>query len=124
MKISSIQYSPSFKRVYALIGTREQIREATNSLINANGESLTLPATSIYTNKKIQSPLNWDNVPQPPQTGKNISFVVTGHEDVKNISTHVEGWRTLEEISKQIDKFIVLKDIAKQMREVRKSMSK
>ena len=119
MQISSVHYKPSFKKVYALVGTREQIREATNTLINANGESLSLPATSIYKNKKIKAPYS-DYV----DAGKNISFVVTGKEDVKKISTHVSGWRTLEEISKQIDKFIILKDISKQMREVRRSMSK
>ena len=52
MKISSVQYKPNFKSVYAIVGTREQIREATNSLINANSESLALPATSIYRNNK------------------------------------------------------------------------
>ena len=119
MKISSVQYKPNFKSVYALVGTREQIREATNSLINANGESLALPATSIYRNNKKKSPYS-DYV----EVGNNITFVVTGKEDVKKISNHVSGWRTLEEISKQIDKCIILKDIKHQMREVRRSMSK
>lgn len=119
MQISSVHYKPSFKNVYALIGSREQIREATGMLINANGESLALPATSIYKNNKIQSPFT-DYV----GAGKNISFVVTGKEDVKKITTHVLGWTTLEEISKQIDKYIILKDIKQQMREIKRSMTK
>ena len=119
MKISSAHYKYSFKSVYALVGSREQIREATNSLINAKGESLALPATSIYKNNNVQSPVS-----SYVAEGKNITFVVTGHEDVTKLSSHEPGWKTLEDLSKQIDKFIILKDIAKQMREVRKSMAK
>lgn len=119
MKISSVQYKSSFNGVYALVGSREQIKEATNSLINAKGESLSLPATSIYRNKKIKSPIS-DYV----ESGNSITFVVTGHEDVKKLSSNAPGWKTLEDLSKHIDRYIILKDIAKQMREVRKSMFK
>lgn len=118
MNISPIQQHKTFKGVYALIGTCEQLREATNLIALAKGDSLTLSATSLFRNKKIDSPFS-----QYVVEGKSISLVVTG-DDVHKVCSHKPMWTTLDEIAKQIDKYILLKDIKQQMRAIKKTMTK
>lgn len=105
MKIENIP-SVSFKSVYAVSGSQDQIVNLHNGLLEEMREdkALLMPATDIY-----EGSTGRGLCAKAVKEGKEVAFLITG-KNVKDVLFMSHGWGSLNGISQHIANFFEMKD--------------
>lgn len=105
MKIGNIS-NVSFKAVHAISGSKDQIVNLYNGLLEEmkQEKALIMPATDIYKNSSTNGECS-----KAAKEGKEVAFLITG-KNVKDALFMNPGWGSLNGISHHIISFFEIKD--------------
>ena len=118
MKISNINSSASFGRVYAVAGQKQKITKLKEILEKSDGNSLVLDATDIYVRNQGNGLCT-----KSAKRGKKIAFVITG-KDIDRACFMESGWGSVNGISRHIYKFIDLNNVHNNAAEIITAMKR
>lgn len=118
MRVGNIS-NVSFGKVIAVSGDMETTKRFTDEISKTEGDYLILSATEIYKRNGEEKGLCSKAV----QTGSEVTFVITGDEDVKKASMMLPGWGSVNGISKHLSKFFDLKNYDKALKGVIKEIN-